>query len=106
MYDPRDVSISNAIGLADPRDGDLLDRGLAMDFDDRVAIELPKGVALVVFDYLTHYFEAERSMEAEDIALSQLREALEGRLVEPMLKDYMFLLNEAKRQLYVGHHGP
>ena len=76
-----------------------------MDFDDRVAIELPKGAALVVFDYLTQYVQSERTMEAEDIALSQLREALDSRLVEPMLKDYMLLLNEAKRQLYVRHHG-
>ena len=76
-----------------------------MDFEDKVAIELPKSVALVVFDYLTHYFEAERPMEAEDIALRKLQEALDGRLVEPMLKDYMLLLNEAKRQLYVRHHG-
>jgi hypothetical protein len=75
-----------------------------MDFEDTVAIELPKGAALVVFDYLTRYFEAERAMEAEDIALSQLREALDGRLVEPMLKDYLLLLNEAKRQLYVRYH--
>lgn len=76
-----------------------------MDFDDTVTIELPKSVAVVVFDYLTHYFDTERAMEAEDIALSRLREALEGRLVEPMLKDYLMLLNEAKRQLYVQHHG-
>jgi hypothetical protein len=76
-----------------------------MDFEDKVAIELPKGVALVVFDYLNHYFDTERTMEAEDIALSQLRQALDGRLVEPMLKDYLLLLNEAKRQLYVRHHG-
>jgi hypothetical protein len=75
-----------------------------MDFEDTVAIELPKGAALVVFDFLTRYFEAERAMEAEDIALSQLREALDGRLVEPMLKDYLLLLNEAKRQLYVRYH--
>lgn len=76
-----------------------------MDFDDRVTLDLPKSVAMVVFDYLTHYFDIERAMEAEDIALSRLREALEGRLVEPMLKDYLLLLNEAKRQLYVRYHG-
>lgn len=76
-----------------------------MDFEDKVAIELPKGVALVVFDFLTHYFESERAMEAEDIALTQLREALDSRLVEPMLKDYLLLLNEARRQLYVRYHG-
>ncbi|MGD8605160.1 MAG: hypothetical protein PVF49_11370 [Anaerolineales bacterium] len=76
-----------------------------MDFEDKVAVELPKGVALVVFDYLTHYFESERAMEAEDIALRQLRDALDGRLVEPMLKDYNLLLNEAKRQLHVRYHG-
>jgi len=76
-----------------------------MDFEDKVAIELPKGVALVVHDYLTHHFDSERVMEAEDIALDRLRLALDGRLVEPMLKDYLLLLNEAKRQLYVRYHG-
>lgn len=77
----------------------------AMNNEDTVEIELSNSVALVLFEYLSDYFKTERAMEPEEIALNRLLGALEKRLVEPFMKDYLKIVNEAKRRLYVDYHG-
>ena len=76
-----------------------------MNNEDTVEIELSNSVAVVLFEYLTDYFKTERAMEPEEIALQGLHGALEKRLVEPLMKDYLKIVNEAKRRLHVSYHG-
>jgi len=76
-----------------------------MNKEDMVEIELSNSVAVVLFEYLSDYFKTERAMEPEEIALQGLHGALGKRLVEPLMKDYLKILNEAKRRLYVNYHG-
>jgi hypothetical protein len=70
-----------------------------------VTIELKKDVALVLFEFLARHDEMDNDspiseLRAEDpaelLALWEVHGALEGKLVEPFLKDFKALVDAAR----------
>jgi hypothetical protein len=68
-----------------------------------VAIELSGDEALVLFEWLAGMDAAKLGVgEAEQRVLSGIEAALEKSLVEPFAKDYVDLVEQARRRILAG----